>query len=133
MDNLVNLVRCKGPGCCLFKCDLSRAYRQLPVDQGDLHYLGYKWNGELYIDALLTMGLRSAAFLSQRVTNAIAYIARNNGVSVSNYLDDFGGVEVKDSATEPFSNCVAFSSRVVWLNPQQKHGGPTYAWFYWGS
>ena len=48
------------------------------------------------------MGLRSAAFLCQRVTNAIAYIARNNGVSVSNYLDDFGGVEVKDSATEAF-------------------------------
>ena len=102
VDNLVNLVRCKGPGCCLFKCDLSRAYRQLPVDPGDLHYLGYKWNGELYIDATLTMGLRSAAFLCQRVTNAIAYIARNNGVSVSNYLDDFGGVEVKDSATEAF-------------------------------
>ena len=102
VDNLVNLVRCKGPGCCLFKCDLSRAYRQLPVDPGDLHYLGYKWNGELYIDATLTMGLRSAAFLCQQVTNAIAYIARNNGVSVSNYLDDFGGVEVKDSATEAF-------------------------------
>ena len=133
VDNLVNMVRCKGPGCYLFKCDLSRAYRQLPVDPGDLHYLGYKWNWELYIDATLTMGLRSAAFLCQRVTNAIAYIARNNGVSVSNYLDDFGVWRSRTLPQRPFSNCVAFSSRVVGLNPQQKHVGPTYAWFSWGS
>ena len=99
VDNLVNLVRCTGPGCCLFKCDLSRAYRQLPVDPGDLHHLGYRWRGDLFIDVTLTMGLRSAAFLCQRVTT---YIAKNNGVSISNYPDDFGGVEVKDSAKEAF-------------------------------
>ena len=34
VDNVVNLVKEKGPGCFLFKCDLSRAYRQLPVDPG---------------------------------------------------------------------------------------------------
>ena len=63
VDNLVNLVREKGPVCFLFKCDLSRAYRQLPVDPGDLNYLGYKWRGELFIDVTLTMGLRSVAYL----------------------------------------------------------------------
>ena len=82
VDNLVNLVREKGPGCFLFKCDLSRAYRQLLVDPGDLHYLGYKWRGELFIDVTLTMGLRSAAYLCQRITNAIAFIAKKHGVSV---------------------------------------------------
>ena len=102
VDNLVNLVREKGPGCFLFKCDLSRAYRQLPVDPGDLHYLGYKWRGELFIDVKLTMGLRSAAYLCQRVTNAIAFIAKKHGVSVSNYLDDFGGVEVREAAPAAF-------------------------------
>ena len=102
VDNLVNLVRNKGHGCCLFKCDLSRAYRQLPVDPGDLHLLGYKWKGNMYIDLTLAMGLRSAAYLCQRVTNAIAYIARNHGVSVSNYLDDFGGVEVQATSMAAF-------------------------------
>ena len=102
VDNLVNLVRRKGPGCCLFKCDLSHAYRQLPVDPGDLHHLGYRWRGDLFIDVILTMGLRSAAFLRQRVTNAITYIAKNNEVSISNYLNDFAGVEIKDSATKAF-------------------------------
>ena len=38
VDNLVNLVQNKGRDCCLFKCD--RAYRQLPVDPSDLHFIG---------------------------------------------------------------------------------------------
>ena len=62
VDNLVNLVRLKGPGCCLLKCDISQVYRQLLVDPGDLHLLGYKWKGGSFIDVTLTMGLRSAAF-----------------------------------------------------------------------
>lgn len=39
VDNLVQIVRKKGPGCALFKRDLSRAYRQLPVDPGSYIYL----------------------------------------------------------------------------------------------
>ena len=102
VDNLVNLVREKGPGCFLFKCDLSRAYRRLPDDPGDLHYLGYKWEGSLFIDLTLTMGLRSVAYPCQRFTNAIAYIAKKNGVDVSNYMDDFRGAEVKGAASTAF-------------------------------
>ena len=102
VDNLVNLIREKDPGCFLFKCDLSRAYRQLPVDPGDLHYLGYKWEGGLFINLTLTMCLRSMAYLCQCVPNAIAYIAKKNCVNVSNYLDDFGGVEVKGAASTAF-------------------------------
>ena len=48
------------------------------------------------------MGLRSAAYLCQRVTNIIASIAKKHGVSVSNYLDDFGGVEVREAAPAAF-------------------------------
>ena len=48
------------------------------------------------------MGLCFTAYLCQRVTNAIAYIAKKNGVDVSNYLDDFGGVEVKGAAATAF-------------------------------
>ena len=102
VDNPVNLVRNKGRDCCLFKCDLSRAYRQLPVDPGDLHLLGYKWKGNMYIDLTLTMDLRSAAYLCQCMTNVIAYIARNHGVSMSNYLDDFGVVEVQATSMAAF-------------------------------
>ena len=49
----------------MFKRDLKRAYRQIPVDPGDIHVLGYKWDNKLYFDTALPMGLKSAAlFLS---------------------------------------------------------------------
>jgi hypothetical protein len=39
------------------------------------------------------MGLRSAAQVCQRLTNAIAFIYRSLGFDIINYLDDFAGVE----------------------------------------
>jgi len=38
-----SLIRRKGPGCQLYKRDLSRAYRQIPVDPYDYHMLGFTW------------------------------------------------------------------------------------------
>ncbi len=33
-------IRKKGSKCLLYKLDLSRAYRQIPVDPGDMHFMG---------------------------------------------------------------------------------------------
>ena len=48
------------------------------------------------------MGLRSAAMACQRITSAISYICSRRGFDVLNYLDDFQGVEVPDTATAAF-------------------------------
>ena len=99
VDDLVNLVKIKGQNCLLFKRDLKRAYRQIPVDPGDLHLLGWTWKGKIYIDCVLPMGLRSSAMMCQRVTDAIRHIMmKNHGVFVVNYLDDFAGCENMNSA-----------------------------------
>ena len=90
VDDFIQLIKIKGRGCKMFKRDLKRAYRQLVVDPGDIHLLGYKWRGHLYYDRVLTMGLRSAAFICMRTTSAIAFICQNMGVDILNYLDDFG-------------------------------------------
>ena len=42
MDALKAMVKHKGQGCALYKCDLPWAYCQIPVDPGDIHHLGYK-------------------------------------------------------------------------------------------
>ena len=42
VDDLVALVKCEGLGCLLYKRDLKKAYRQIPVDPGDIHMLGYR-------------------------------------------------------------------------------------------
>jgi len=46
-----------------------------------------------FFDKVLSMGLRSAAQVCQRLTNAIAFIYRSLGFDIINYLDDFAGVE----------------------------------------
>ena len=55
---LVDLVVQCGRGCAMFKRDLKRAYRQIPIDPGDIHVLGYKWDNKLYFDTALPMGLK---------------------------------------------------------------------------
>ena len=92
VDNLADILQNFGPGCKIFKKDLKRAYRQFSVDPGDIHLTGYIWNNSLYVDTALVMGSRSAAFLCQRVTNAVSYIARCQGIVVLNYLDDLCSV-----------------------------------------
>ena len=44
------------------------------------------------------MGLRSAANICQRVTNAISFILLQVGIAILNYLDDFAGAERKENA-----------------------------------
>ena len=102
VDDLMRIVLEKGHGCALFKRDLKRTYRQIPVDPGDVYMLGYTWKGATYADRVLPMGLRSAAYICQRITNAIQYICTQRGVSIVNYLDDFAGAETWDKAQEAF-------------------------------
>ncbi len=40
VDAMSHMIRKKGKECHMFKRDLSRAYRQLPLDPVDIHFLG---------------------------------------------------------------------------------------------
>ena len=57
VDHLVAFLNQLGPGCLLYKRDLSKAYRQIPIDGGDVAKLGYKWEEHLFADRVLPMGL----------------------------------------------------------------------------
>ena len=85
-----------GQGCMMFKIDLSRYFRQLPLDPGDYAMIGYIIDGEIYFDKVLPMGMRSAPYIAQRVTNAIAHIHRQLQFFLLNYVDDFVGAELRD-------------------------------------
>lgn len=102
VDNLVDLIKIKGRGCMLFKRDLKRAYRQIPIDPGDISLVGYSWNRSLYFDTVLSMGLRSAAHICQRVTNSVTYICSILHILIINYLDDLAGAETPDRAQKSF-------------------------------
>ncbi len=102
VDDLASQIAQLGPGCLAYKRDLSRAYRQIPVCPGDIHHLGIRWNGKWYVDRVLPFGLRSAAMICQRVTDAVSYIMGIKGVNIINYLDDFGGAEIPGKAHSAF-------------------------------
>ena len=88
VDSLVELIKKKGRGCALMKSDFRRAYKQIQVDPADWNFLGLTWNGSLYFDVTMPMGLRSAAMCCQRLTNAIKYIVERRGYDLVAYLDD---------------------------------------------
>ena len=87
-----------GPECLMFKVDLSRYFRQIPLDPGDYSLIGYVINGKIYFDKVLPMGMRSAPYIAQRITNAIAYIHRSLKYFLLNYVDDFVGAELQNQA-----------------------------------
>ena len=102
IDELAVRIYQLGKNCLLFKIDLSRYFRQLPLDPGDYSLIGYIINGKFYFDKVLPMGMRSAPYITQRVTNAIAYIHRQMTYFILNYVDDFVGAETRDSAGEAY-------------------------------
>ena len=109
IDNLINLINSSGPECLLFKCDIQRCYRWIPVDPRDFHLLGITWRGSIFIDTKLPFGLRSSAMACQRCTNALMYIYRQTGHNAVNYIDDFAGAtspETAQNAYETLTNTI---------------------------
>ncbi len=102
VDNLAARIRDLGPDCLLFKRDMRRAYRQIPVCPGDLDCLGISWQGQIYVDRVLPFGLRSAAMICQRVTTAVCHVVSQAGFDIINYLDDFGGAQPAENANAAF-------------------------------
>ncbi|XP_066288330.1 uncharacterized protein [Branchiostoma lanceolatum] len=103
-DDFVALVVVQGQGCLMFKRDLRRAYRQLFVDPGDYHLLGFRWRGSAYTDVALPFGLRSSAQACQRVTDAVSHVYAQLGFSCVNYLDDFGGADSPRRAQKAYDS-----------------------------
>ena len=93
VDTLAELMVSKGIGCLLFKRDLKHYYRQIFVDPADIPKLGYQFQGELYFDATLPMGMTSSCYIAQRISSAISFLMNKRGFSCVNYIDDLGGVE----------------------------------------
>ena len=86
----------------MFKRDLKGAFRQFWIDPGDYRFTGLSWNGKLYIDTRLAMGLRSSAYCCQSITEMVAKVAGEKAFILV-YLDDFGGAEQASKAMDSFT------------------------------
>ena len=102
VDELAIRIHELGKGCMMFKIDLSTYFRQIPLDPGDYPMIGYVINGQIYFDKVLPMGMRSAPYIAQRITNAIAYIHRQLQYFLLNYVDDFVGAELEETVWKAY-------------------------------
>ena len=99
LDSFLEILRDNGPGSLSFKRDLANFYRQIFIDPGDIHLLGHAFDGKLWFDTTLSMGLRSACRIAQRVTDAVMFLFTQLGYQGRNYLDDLAGNDVPDRAS----------------------------------
>ena len=88
ITDLTSKVREEGPGCLIWKADLSRACRQLRIDP--LHYplLGIIHKIKTFLDVYLPCGLRSLSLACQRTTNAVAYMMGKRDYFCLAYVDE---------------------------------------------
>ncbi len=98
VDNIAATVLSLGKGALLAKLDIQAAFRIIPVHPDDRHFLGMQWRKELYIDATLPFGLRSAPQIFSAVADGLEWIIRSRGVqNITHYIDDFIIVGPPDS------------------------------------
>ena len=104
VEQVCQMVVETGVGAVIYKRDLRRAYRQIPVDPRDYRYLGYFWEEHLYFDSVLAMGQRNAAMACSRTTKAVMYMHSEAGYRGTSYLDDLIGVADINTGTEAYEN-----------------------------
>ena len=100
VDELAFRIYQLGTQAMMFKVDLSRYFRQVPLDPGDYALIGYVIGGQIYFDKVMPMGMRTAPYVAQRISNALAYIHRTMKFFILNYVDDFVGAELRGAHQE---------------------------------
>ena len=88
VDNITQEVLRLGRGCKIFKVDIRRAFRHVPIDPGDVDLLGLHWK-EYFIDRSLPFGFKHGSSIFQRISDAVRCIMRQEGHGIWNYIDDF--------------------------------------------
>jgi hypothetical protein len=89
VDNIVSIVNSFSTPVHIFKIDLARAFRQIPLDPLDVAFLGIHWQGITYFDTAVPFGWRHGSAACQRITDAIRFILNKYGIITVNYIDDF--------------------------------------------
>ena len=77
VDLITNSLRNLGPSTQIYKIDISRAFRQIRIDPGDIDLLGIKFQDKYFIDRSVAFGLRHGLLIFQRCMDAICYMAQH--------------------------------------------------------
>ena len=87
VDSIIQTLTAIGPS--YFKVDISRTFRHIWIDPGDIDLLGLQHKGKLYLDLSLPF-FRLGAFFFSKMTDAARFIMNKHGHNaLLNYTDDF--------------------------------------------
>ena len=89
VDSIVNSLKSMGPNAQIYKIDISRAFRHIRIDPGDLDLLGLK-HEQLFINRRLPFGFWHRSVFFQRCTDAIRFIMKDrfHFPYLYNYIND---------------------------------------------
>ena len=89
VDRIVSNLNQIGPAAKIFKVDISRAFRHIKIDLGDIDLLELYHKGCYYIDLALPFGFRLGSFFFSKLSDGVCYIMKKHGHNaLLNYLDD---------------------------------------------
>lgn len=91
LDLAIAYIMSQGPGVTVSKVDIKSAFRICPVHPDDWHLLGLQWEGKMYFDKNLAMGLATSCNIFESFSTALKWIALKflNNVYIAKILDDF--------------------------------------------
>ena len=91
IDDVIDLALAMGTTTNGARCDISHAFRNLPVCALDLPYLAFTLNGKIYLNSSVPFGAASSCLIFERVATLLEWIVRNETgrETMSHYLDDY--------------------------------------------
>ena len=120
VDDIVKKIVELGPGSLLYKVDISRAFRQLKVDPGDLDLLGFK-HKSYFIDQSVPFGYRHGSVFFEKVTDSIRYFMRQQGFPhLYNYVDNLIYCGFPSNIHQSFENLLELLTQLgLTINPKK--------------
>lgn len=78
-------------GSLMAKTDIKDAFRIIPVNPKDYHFLGFTWKGQFYYKRCLPLGTSSSCQIFEKLGTALQWVMLNKleAGGMSHMLDDF--------------------------------------------
>ena len=126
MDTIVNSLKSLGSEALLYKIDISRAFRHIRIDPGDLDLLGIK-HEDLFIDRTLPFVFRHGSVFFQRCTDAIRFIMKHKYKFpyLYNYIDDLIYMGLPHNIHQSYSTLLSLLQELGLEISQSKLVAPT--------
>ena len=115
MDTVMKAMQSVHVDDLLASADLSNAYMSIPIHPDHQRFLGFEFEGQVYVFRTLPFGLNAAPWLFTKVMIECLAPLRAKGYRVFGYIDDLFIAELSSRATTTVINIVRHLRRCGWL------------------